>query len=320
MKISISLFSIFVFSIFFVCLITKANIDNLKNSYSILKDDYKHLSIIHGAIADEKYYLMNLYDYGSFGEEIDIADQNGVMHKVPDVKNSPAVVKLVHFFFHRNPGAMNQTDFVLTRKFRDATLEEKEPIIQAIADMIGIAQTTKKITALDARFKQKLKLDKLQNSAQLFKAFILNSYIEERGNKAILPENTTNTVLLGIVYRLAGDNKSLIKMFYEKLNEAITNGNGKESIFVNGKIPDNWVTEKFDYTQKEIIAAQVKAIKPNEIEAVIKNFENIVYLTLLPGNYPPLPGYIKANYFYDKANPEKQVSFTDCMDNTLRNI
>ena len=317
MKVSKELL-IFICSTFFICQ-TKANIDNLKGTYDILKNDYKHLSIIHGAIADEKDYLMRLYDYGSFGEEKDATDQAGAVHKIPDVTNAPVVVQLVHLFFNRNPGAMNRTDFVLTKSLRDATPEDKKIIVKALAGMIGIAQ---KITGKEPKKEIKAIVDRgltkeEQDKIQLFKTFILDAYKEEKSDKAVFPENTTNIVLLGIVYRFASDDKNLLKIFYENLNSTIGVAG---SIFVGEKIPDGWDDLKFDFGQAATIANKIKDVNIENIAQVVANFENIVYVNLLPGNYPPLQSYKTVFFNYDSSVPQKIDNFSDCMEQTFRNF
>ena len=42
-----------------------ANINNIKGTYDILQDQYKHLSVIHGAVAWETETIRRLYDLGA---------------------------------------------------------------------------------------------------------------------------------------------------------------------------------------------------------------------------------------------------------------
>lgn len=323
-----------------------ANINNLKGTFSILKDQYKEFSIINGAIATHTDYLMHLYDYGTFGKERKVKGADNETILVPDASNAPEVVKLMHYFFYRVPGHNSRGDFVFSDAIKTASAEDIRSIINAVAwIMAQIKKTSEEIskskkirTQFDAKIKgislkdysirsdlENLRyLATLEGTAslttqdnerlKLFKIIWL-AYIDEQTNKAVFPPHTIDTVLLGIVYKLAGDSKALIRMFYEKLNDLLSEPG--ETIFVNDELIEaSWLEEKFDPSDTAEVAAPI-IFKADDIEQLKQYYENIVYLCLLPGSYPEEASYTSAFYKYDTS---KIVSFPDCMETTLRNI
>ncbi len=121
-----------------------ANIDNLKGTYSILKQEYKEFSLVYGAIALQSDYLMHLYDYGTFCKKRVKEHEDGSQTMVPDLSAAPAVVKLVHSFFYRVPGHMGRGDFVLTNTVRTASLEDQTAIVKALAwDLVQVKRIKK---------------------------------------------------------------------------------------------------------------------------------------------------------------------------------
>ncbi len=345
------------FIVLILCLNLHANINNLKGTFDVLKDKYKEFSILNGAIADQTGYIMRLYDYGTLGQMRMVKiDQSTVA--VPDISNAPDVVKLVHLFFHRTSGTIGRGDFVFTRELRSASDEEKEDIIKAIAWMMAQIKKIEKIITKskknEAAFSQQLKhmslkeltvkgelshlkyLATLENTCPISKIMreqpevlklfklIWQANQQEKGAKAIFPLYATDTVLLGIVYELAGTNKNLYKAFYGKLNDALMGAMKKEAlestIFVNDShIPESWINEQFNPLDRQPLGEQL-TFKADNVEHLKQHYENIIYLALLPEEYPILSGYTTAYYYYDPSHPAKNVHFSDCMENTFRNL
>lgn len=333
-----------------------ADVNNLKGTFNILKDEYKDLSLLNGAIAAHTNYLMHLYDDGTFGKEGEVTGPEDTKIKVPDVSNASEIVKMIHAFFYRVPGTTTRGDFVLTDAIKSASPEDKESIVKAIAWVMAQVKnmyidTTK--TGKEKRQGTELKrqLDGKLNKVSMAKILISEDlpnlrilatlargssvmnqdnsrlrlfklawtgYVNEHKKQAIFPPHSMFTVLQGIVYSIAGDDKRLMYKFYEKLNEIL--GTETETIFVgNGQIQDSWLHEKFDQRQLGSIAAPLTFTIDNR-ELLNQYYENIVYLSLLPGAYPQEAGYTTALYKYDEHDISKQVPFTDCMETTLRNI
>ncbi|KKQ12146.1 MAG: hypothetical protein US22_C0002G0002 [candidate division TM6 bacterium GW2011_GWF2_36_6] len=305
-----------------------ANIDILKGTYSILKDDYKHLSIIHGAVATEKDYLMKLYDYGSLGKAVKI-DVTGVDYDVPDVKNSSAIVQLVHLFFHRaNPLSTGRGDFALTKSLGVLDLEGKKSFVTVMAWLLGSADF--KIAHEDAgdikieKTIQKIwtPVSKASGNTITFSkivGFVNQAVTQSRGFNAVFDVPSIYMVLLSMVYKIAATDKSLIKLFYEKLDEQ-TKKIKKDSIFVDGKISDDWVNEKFSPANAVEFEQSIKAFDFKDVANIVNSYEKIVYLSLLPGDYPTVAPYGEAYFYYDPKDKKKFVNIPDCMENVLRNM
>ena len=329
-----------------------ANIDNLKGTFDILKDEYKLFSILNGAIADQTGYIMHMYDYGTLGQ-MRMVKVNQTDVAVPDISNAPDVVKLVHLFFFHAPGTFGRGDFVFTETIRKATEKEKKDIIQSIAWIMAQAKQLEKIVSepkkVEADINRKIKAislkdliikdefehlaylanlessvsiaDTIENQSDALKVFKLvwQAMQQEKGPKAIFPQYTTNTVLLGIVYRLADTNKSLLRDFYEKLNEIIKANEHISSIFVNEVIPANWIQEQFKSANRQMFEKGM-TFEAGDTQKLKQHYERIVYLALLPGDLPQEASFITISYHYDPSNKNKFVDFADCMETTLRNI
>lgn len=324
---------LFLFILTFFCNSIFSSIANLKETYSILKDPYKHLSVINGAVADESGFTMRLYDYGAMKDKtIEIREQQ---YQIPDIKNALETVKLVHLFYHRVPGTTGRGDFVLKKEL--ANNPNKIQLSKELAKAISILEKestkyneTGFITQID---KQGLIKQGGKNVIRLITVKsmtpIYASLLEEFDTKghpksplttnAIFPQNTTLTILLSVLYRLCGNNKEALKVFYEELNNLINKDKKEpESIFINDKIPEDWKNEEFDLTKYENYKEVLSSLE--NPEKIVEHFETLVYLAFLPTNYPPIENYISANFFYDDKDPFKKKSFPDCMDNTFRNI
>lgn len=90
-------------------------LQNIKNTYNIVHDEYKHLSLVHGAIAWETGVIRRLYDLGptypTYGN-----DQHGrkVIIGYVNIDQTHKLVRLIHALFYRVPGSMAEIDFGVT--------------------------------------------------------------------------------------------------------------------------------------------------------------------------------------------------------------
>ena len=82
-----------------------ANINNIKGTYDILKDEYKNFSVIHGAVAWETGTIRRIYDLGALGYHGD--------------KIKSHTIALVHKIFYRKPGTTSIAEFVATKEIRE---------------------------------------------------------------------------------------------------------------------------------------------------------------------------------------------------------
>ncbi len=144
------------------------------------------------------------------------------------------------------------------------------------------------------------------------------AYQEEGKDESVFPPFSTDAIVLGIVYKIAGDSKVVLRSFYEKLNEMLVDSG--DSIFND---PDIFKKEWVDDTFKPGDVAQLRdalAFNATDTEQLRRSYEDIVYLGLLPGRYPKVAGYSTASYSYNESGQNKQVTFADCMETTLRNL
>jgi len=89
-----------------------ANINNIKGTYDILKQEYKHFSVIHGAVAWETGTIRRMYDLGALGYHGD--------------KIKSRTIALVHKVFYRKPGTTSIAEFVATKEIRELTVTDAE--------------------------------------------------------------------------------------------------------------------------------------------------------------------------------------------------
>ncbi len=107
-------------SLFIVLLSFNSNIEaslkNIKDTYSLLRPEYKHLSLIHGAVAWETGVIRRMYDFGKI--EPEYQETNGrteiVGYKNPETNH--AVIRLIHLLFNRIPGSTSPSDFIATKQ------------------------------------------------------------------------------------------------------------------------------------------------------------------------------------------------------------
>lgn len=89
---------------------------NLKGTYAILNDDYKYLSLIHGAIAWETGLIRNMYDYGQIYPKYEFKNDinRTVISGYTNLDQTHRMIRLVYIFFYRIPGSAGISDFCPT--------------------------------------------------------------------------------------------------------------------------------------------------------------------------------------------------------------
>jgi len=122
-----------------------ANINNIKGTYDILKPEYKHFSVIHGAVAWETGTIRRMYDFGALGKHGD--------------KIKSKTIALVHEIFYRNPDTEDISEFVISNSLYLIDPQEKDPtkkqffapeiIVSFVATMIGELEKLKSSTHLE---------------------------------------------------------------------------------------------------------------------------------------------------------------------------
>ncbi len=94
---------------------THCMLNNIIDTDSILHDDYRYLSLVHGAIAWETGVIRRLYDLGQifpvYGQ-----DKRGrkIIENYDNPEQTHKTIRLIHAFFYRVPGSTGQADFGVT--------------------------------------------------------------------------------------------------------------------------------------------------------------------------------------------------------------
>jgi len=111
---------------------------NIKETDSILHNNYKHLSLVDGAIAWETGVIRRLYD---FGQIFPVYKQDKQGRKIIENYKNPdqasKLVRLIHALFYRVPGSTGQADFGAT-----VQLASNDPlvVVQTLAKVIAFCQ------------------------------------------------------------------------------------------------------------------------------------------------------------------------------------
>lgn len=111
---------------------------NIKGTYDVVKDEYKHLSLLHGAILWETGFIRRLYDFGETPKEIfkDVKEKEATRKVIAGYQpGGHDMARLVRAFFYRVPGSTASTDFGETKQIEQKTTDES--ILIAIADLLA---------------------------------------------------------------------------------------------------------------------------------------------------------------------------------------
>jgi hypothetical protein len=318
------------------------NIRYIKNTYTILKPEYKHLSPANGPVWWSKGIIENMYTYGN--------------------------VKLTTFLFHPVQGSFNVTRAPgsAATYFTPRTvglllgeIEKIKPIIQKImqekkanawkeAELKKVQEVLKKnlanVLADDEGYKMgvagylraiqgdKAKLSYFSSNQKGLIAAVV-SLLEESGffeikskkSKAIYPFYTPYDILLTFLLRKAEDIKSgekVDKLDYKEYFEGLRIQLGDVIFTEQGlRLLDSeaWLHDAYDDSEaamitylKEISSAIDKA-NPLDVELLNQLYEKMVFAELSrPKGFPNLAQYRTSAY---EGQP-----FPDCVDTTMRNL
>ncbi len=129
---------IFILLVLFAGLLTNCMLNNIKDTDSILHDDYSYLSLVDGAIAWETGVIRRMYDFGQIFPvyKLDNRDRKIIQGYVHP-ERTDQMVRLIHAFFYRVPGSTGETDFGATMQ-----LASNDPlvVVQTIAKVIALCQ------------------------------------------------------------------------------------------------------------------------------------------------------------------------------------
>lgn len=122
---------------------------NIKDTYQILNNDYKHLSIAHGAIAWETGFIRRLYDFGQiFPVFIDEMKKDPITQELKPtgrkiigsyehLDKTHKTTRLVHALFYRIPGSTSAPDFGITTKLPAALKDNPEKLATTCAELLA---------------------------------------------------------------------------------------------------------------------------------------------------------------------------------------
>lgn len=118
----------------FFSVFTRCMLNNIKDTDTILHDDYQYLSLVHGAIAWETGVIRRLYDFGQIFPKYKEDKQGRKLiesYEHPD--QASKLVRLIHVLFYRIPGSTGSTDFGVTTQL---ALEDPAIVVALVAELL----------------------------------------------------------------------------------------------------------------------------------------------------------------------------------------
>lgn len=332
--------------LFFILILSQfssaINVRYIKDTYPILKPEYKHLSPVHGPVWWYKDIVENMYTYGG--------------------------VKLTTYLFHPVQGSFNVTrapgsaatyftprtvgrllgEIEKVRPEIKRILKEKRKDAWKEGEILKVQEKLKKDLAIvlegDKEYKAGVAgyLKTIQNDRAKLGYFLTNQrgvlaatvtllaesgFFEIKGkeSKTIYPFYTAYDILLTFLFRKAEDVKdgaSVDKLDYkeyfeglrEKLGDFIFTQQGQESL-----ASEAWLRDAYDDSEAAIIAylqeikSAIDKVDPLDMALLDQLYEKIVFAELSrPKGFPKLAQYRTTSY-------EGQL-FSDCVDTTMRNL
>lgn len=163
-------------NLFITCML-----NNIKDTDSILHDDYKYLSLVDGAIAWETGVIRRLYDLGQIFP-VYKQDNRGrkIIQGYENQKQTSEMVRLIHAFFYRVPGSTGQADFGATVQL---AIDDPFVVVQTIAKIITLCQN---IQAQDQAFQKAVRALATHKNLQGLALKVINNPLAVSGkNRAI---------------------------------------------------------------------------------------------------------------------------------------
>ncbi len=132
------------------------------------------------------------------------------------------------------------------------------------------------------------------------------------------PQETLLT-LLALLWASSESNRDDLAKYYQALDEKIREVKNT-SIFLKDQAPgwQAWIADKLDPKLKDQMIADLQLLK-GKLEDTPKLYEALVYLVLMPGNYPKISEYKTATLWLD-GTEHLNVTFADCMDSSMMNF
>ncbi|HSC24659.1 MAG TPA: hypothetical protein VLB80_00380 [Candidatus Babeliales bacterium] len=370
---------------FFISCDVQCMLKNIKSTDTILSNDYKHLSLAHGAIFCVSGLIGGLYDRGNIHPIYGIDKQGrNIIENYKQIDSIDHTVRLVHTFFYRIPGfegeaepkATEQLEYhdpvVIAQKiahtlalchsvstdyhiFKNAintlathkNLQELAPKLiknplyltkknhlawktfigqvslhkkknqinysQQIAHVITVTRICKNLAyihgVLDGLLKYQAKLGAHMGT------IVFNSLAEcnPQNTDALYPQHMTQMILLAFMYKKYSNNRSILKIFYDELN------NHLDKKVLISDLNDIWVKDEFkQVTQPQAFGILAKIFSSNNLASTIQQkFAELVYCSQQTQGFPTPIGHSFVVYEYKSG---KEIRLLDCGETPIRNF
>lgn len=189
----------------------------IKNTYYPLQVDYKHLSLVHGAIIWETGTLRRMYGLGQIYPEYALDKKNPNFKIVDYYKNTEDThntIRLIHLLFYRVPGSTGETDFGPTQQLNEALWQ---------GNTLDLIKTVEVCARLTAQFEwlQRGPQNDINQILNDFKLYLTNQKKDvppeaKKGERKKLEKHNTN---IDRLYGLVDDARYEKKSF-EQLKES----------------------------------------------------------------------------------------------------
>lgn len=294
----------------------------LKDTLACLNDDYKDLSLMHGGMASETRVIERMYDYGALGKRGD--------------KIESKTITLVHKLFHRPPGSSGPAGFLVTKPLRELSNTKVAEFVASelvFFKRLPYEECFKQYQIKYKEFRSALvggvgdkKIKQLEKSlGQARRALLtafdtapdhppfesplkelahcpIKAFIECMDNE-YMPATMPQTILQALLYKKTegestASRRAAFRTYYEWLDKRLD--------CLAYPLPVTWEQDFFSSDQREQLLAETKTLPAAQA------YERWVFLNLSPTDYPTLVSYGDVTV--------QGVGFTDCMENTLRNV
>jgi hypothetical protein len=256
-----------ILNIFFILLSclhihTQCMLNNIAKTHHIIRDGFKHLSLVNGAIEWETGTIRRLYDYGEVFPVYRKDKQNRTfIAKYDNLDKTHQTVRLIHTLFYRIPGSIEAacfgptTQLYLNPLVTIQTIAHIMAVCESLPPELAIAESDAPIATIQEHFNQLLKPQALLNAHM--GQVVLNALQESnpQNTKRIYPPHMVQAILLAFIYKKYSDDRNLLFTFYGELN----NNLGKKIL-----IPDinqtAWIKEVFKPARQSTALKEVGKI------------------------------------------------------------
>jgi hypothetical protein len=343
------------------------DINYIKDTYSILSDEYKQCSPIHGAVWLETNLLKKYFKYGNpkdstiilirelfylIGDSFNITNNQGMPAKHFSPTLIGSIIGTIEQHRISDEKGISQEIITLITKdpyFIASNQAARKDITSRLSSFLGI----KEISAeQEAEKKQLENLEKNQpriinDRVKKLAKVIANSlfecgFFEKAGVTVSYPAYATHSILLGFLYKISVDKKSL-RDYFNALNSIIKKDQALVKKLFNQEgehifSSDSWNLSVFDKSIVEynFFGLILSAFNESYAKPTIDQFLNTIKQKI-PSKYDPFEVMVFSEIvrrFYRKALPKiigrnagghgktsfANTSFSDCVEVTIRDL